>query len=118
MIKFFTLAFLVIALAPAAVQAQAGHEYSPLVEKSVGYKNWILKDLKDDKPVDLRSLVQGKKLVMVVYFTPWCGNWRHEAPVAAKLYEKYKAHGFEVIGVSEYASRDEVRAFFGPAGPP
>lgn len=38
--------------------------------------------------------------------------------MAAKLYEKYKAHGFEVIGVSEYASRDDVRAFFGPTGPP
>ena len=118
MIKFFTLILLLIALAPAAAQAQAGHEYSPLEEQTVGYKNWTLKDLKDDQPVDLRTLVQGKKLVMVVYFAPWCGNWKHEAPVAAKLHEKYKAHGFEVIGVSEYALREEVRAFFGPTGPP
>lgn len=118
MIKFLTLTLLVIALAPAAAQAQDGHEYSPLVEKTVSYKNWILKDLKTDEPVDLRSLVQAKKLVMVVYFAPWCGNWRHEAPVAASLYEKYKDQGFEVIGVSEYASRDEVRAFFGTTGPP
>ena len=66
------------------------HEYSPLVEKSVNYKNWTLNDLKDNKPADLRSAVAGKKLVMVVYFAPWCGNWRNEAPVAAKLYEKYK----------------------------
>jgi thiol-disulfide isomerase/thioredoxin len=116
MIKLLTLVLVIIALAPAAVQAQ--HEYSPLVEKTVSYKNWALKDLKDDKPVDLRSVVQGKKLVMVVYFAPWCGNWRNEAPVAARLYEKYKAQGFEVIGVSEYASRDDVRAFFGPTGSP
>ncbi len=118
MIKLLTFALLVIAVSPASAWAQSGHEYSPLVEKTVSYKNWTLKDLKDDKPVDLRSLVQGKKLVMVVYFAPWCGNWRHEAPVAAKLYEKYKDQGFEVIGVSEYASRDDVRAFFGPTGPP
>ncbi|MBA3513957.1 MAG: TlpA family protein disulfide reductase [Pyrinomonadaceae bacterium] len=118
MIKLFTFILLVIALVPSATHAQAGHEYSPLEEKVVGYRNWILKDLKDDKPVDLRSLVQGKKLVMVVYFTPWCGNWKHEAPVTAKLSEKYKAYGFEVIGVSEYALREEVRAFFGPTGPP
>ena len=108
----------VLTLSALAVSAQAGHEYSPLVEKTVNYKNWTLKTLKDDKPVDLRSLVQGKKLVMVVYFAPWCGNWRYEAPVAAKLYEKYKDQGFEVIGVGEYGSRDEVRAFFGPTGPP
>ena len=117
MIKFCTLVFLLIAFAPVAAWAQS-HEYSPLVEKTVSYKNWTLKDLKDDKPVDLRSLVQGKKLVMVVYFAPWCGNWRHEAPVAARLYEKYKSQGFEVIGVSEYGSRDEVRKFFGETGPP
>jgi len=99
------------------VRAQGGHEYSPLVEKTVNYKNWTYKSLKDDQSVDLRSLVKGKKLVMVVYFAPWCGNWKNEAPVAARLYEKYKAQGFEIIGVSEYASRDDVRTYFGPTGP-
>ena len=116
MIRLFTLAFCLLVLMPMAAKAQ--HEYSPLEEKTVNYKNWNLVGLKDDKPVDLRALVQGKKLVMVVYFAPWCGNWRYEAPVAAKLYEKYKAQGFEVIGVSEYGSRDDVKAFFGAAGPP
>ena len=116
--KLFALIILALALTPAAVFAQGGHEYSPLVEKTVNYKNWTLNDLKDNKPVELRSLVAGKKLVMVVYFAPWCGNWRHEAPVAARLYEKYKDQGFAVIGVSEYGSRDEVTTFFGSAGPP
>ena len=116
MIRLFTLAFCLLAIMPMAAKAQ--HEYSPLEEKTVNYKNWNLVGLKDDKPVDLRALVQGKKLVMVVYFAPWCGNWRYEAPIAAKLYEKYKAQGFEVIGVSEYGSRDDVKAFFGAAGPP
>ena len=117
MIKVFAIALCLVALAPVVALGQA-HEYSPLEEKTVNYKNWTLKTLKDEKPVDLRSLVQGKKLVMVVYFAPWCGNWRYEAPVAAKLYEKYKAQGFEVIGVGEYGSRDEVQKFFGPDGPP
>ncbi len=116
MLKLFAVAIFLFAFVPAVVRAQ--HEFSPLEEKTVNYKNWILKDIKDDKPVDLRSLVQGKKLVMVVYFAPWCGNWRFEAPVAAKLYEKYKDQGFQVIAVSEYGSRDEVRTFFGPTGPP
>jgi thiol-disulfide isomerase/thioredoxin len=71
-----------------------------------------------DQPEDLRALLAGKKLVMVVYFAPWCGNWRNEAPIAAKLFEKYKDQGFQVIGVSEYAARADVKAFFGEAGPP
>src|SRR5205807_1378195 len=71
-----------------------------------------------NKPVELRSLMQGKKLVMVLYFAPWCPNWRNEAPVAAGLYEKYKSQGFEIVAVGEYGSRDDVRAYFGPPGPP
>ena len=116
--RLFALFVLALALVPVAAHAQDGHEYSPLVEKTVNYKNWTLNDLKDNKPVDLRSLVQGKKLVMVVYFAPWCPNWRNEAPVAARLYEKYKDQGFTVIGVSEYGTRDTVSTFFGPTGAP
>ena len=112
------LAFATMACLPAAAFGQDGHEYSPLVEKTVNYKNWTLNDLKDNKPTDLRSLVQGKKLVMVVYFAPWCPNWRNEAPVAARLYEKYKDQGFAVVGVSEYGTRDTVNAFFAPTGAP
>ena len=101
-----------------ATPAQAGHEYSPLVEKTVNYKNWTLPNLATAKDEDLRSLMAGKKLVMIVYFAPWCGNWRNEAPIAAKLYEKYKSQGFQVIGVGEYGTLDEIRSFFGEAGPP
>ena len=115
--KFFILLVLTIAMSPLAAMAQAGHEYSPLVEKTVNYRNWSLPDLKTDKDDDLRKLMAGKKLVMIVYFAPWCGNWRNEAPIAAKLYDKYKGQGFQVIGVSEYASKDDVKSFFGDAGP-
>jgi len=115
--KLLILVFALM-LSPMAARAQGGHEYSPLVEKTVNYKNWALRNLKTDKPDDLRALVAGKKLVMIVYFAPWCGNWRFEAPIAAKLYEKYKDQGFQVIGVSEYGSRDDVKAYFGEAGAP
>ena len=114
--KLLLLAFALM-LSPLGANAQAGHEYSPLVEKTVNYKNWALPNLKTDQSEDLRKLVSGKKLVMIVYFAPWCGNWRNEAPIAAKLYEKYKDQGFQVIGVSEYATRADVKAFFGDAGP-
>ena len=116
--KRLLLLYLALVLSPLAANAQAGHEYSPLAEKTVNYKNWTLPNVKTDKSDELRSLMEGKKLVMIVYFAPWCGNWRYEAPIAAKLYEKYKDQGFQVIGVSEYASRDDVKRFFGEAGPP
>jgi thiol-disulfide isomerase/thioredoxin len=115
-LAIFILSILVFA--PMALRAQGNHEYSPVQEKTVNYKNWTLNDLQNNKPASLRSLMQGKKLVMVLYFAPWCPNWRNEAPVAASLYEKYKSQGFEIIGVGEYGSRDDVRAFFAPTGPP
>src|SRR5215217_2913819 len=114
----FALSILALAISPSTARAQAGHEYSPLAEQTVNYKNWSLPSLTADKSEDLRTLMVGKKLVMIVYFAPWCGNWRNEAPIAAKLYDKYKAQGFQVIGVSEYAMKDEVRSYFGKDGPP
>ena len=111
------LAVLAFVMSPAVARAQS-HEYSPLTEQTVNYKNWTLPNLTSDQQEDLRKLVAGKKLVMIVYFAPWCGNWRNEAPIAAKLYEKYKAQGFQVVGISEYATRDDVKNFFGKDGPP
>jgi len=110
-------AVLAFVMSPAVARAQS-HEYSPLTEQTVNYKNWTLPNITSDQQEDLRKVVAGKKLVMVVYFAPWCGNWRNEAPIALKLYEKYKAQGFQVIGVSEYAVRDDVKNFFGKDGPP
>lgn len=116
--KKLVLILFTIILASVTIRAQGNHEYAPVQEKTVNYKTWTLNDLATNKPVALRSLMQGKKLVMVLYFAPWCPNWHNEAPVAASLYEKYKSQGFEIIGVSEYGSRDDVKIFFGPAGAP
>jgi thiol-disulfide isomerase/thioredoxin len=116
--KLFILLLLIVAFAPAGAFAQGSHEYAPLEEKTINYKDWTYNRLVDGKPVNLRSFAQGKKLVMVVYFAPWCGNWKNEMPVAAKLYEKYKADGFDVVGVSEYGTRDETKTCFGDKGAP
>jgi len=112
------LAVLAFAVSPSTARAQAGHEYSPLAESTVNYENWTLPNIGTDKQEDLRKLMAGKKLVMIVYFAPWCGNWKNEAPIAAKLYDKYKAQGFQVIGISEYATKDEALSYFGKDGPP
>jgi thiol-disulfide isomerase/thioredoxin len=116
--KLILLVVSLLAFAPQAARAQGKHEYAPLEEKTINYKDWTFNSLKDGTPVNLRSFAQGKRLVLVVYFAHWCPNWKNEAPVAASLYEKYKAHGLDVIGVSEYGSRADSLNFFGPSGPP
>jgi len=107
-----------VVLSAGLARAQDGHEYAPIQEKTVNYKNWSLTNLQNNESEDLRSAIHDKKLVMIVYFAPWCPNWRNEAPIAAKLYQKYRDQGFMVIGVSEYASRDDVRKFFGDGALP
>lgn len=110
------LAFALAAVLPATALAQGGHEYAPLVERKIDYKDWTFKSLKDGSPVNLRELAKGKKLLLVVYFAPWCGNWKMQAPVVARLYKEYSKHGFEVVAVSEYASPEDSRAYFESAG--
>lgn len=117
MLRFFALAALSLGGA-FSVLAQGGHEYAPLQEKTVDYKDWTFKSLTDDAPVNLREWAGGKRLVLIVYFAEWCPNWRNEAPVLARLYKKYAPSGLGVIAVSEYAARDDVRKFFGKEGPP
>ena len=89
--------------------AQAQHEYAPLAEKEIKYKDWTYKQVRDGKDLNLLGSTKGKKLVMVVYFAPWCPNWKLQAPVAEKLYEKYKANGFEIIGVGEYDTVEAMK---------
>ena len=92
------------------VFASAQGEQAPILEKEFKYKDWTYKSVRDAKEINLRQSTNGKKLVLVVYFAPWCPNWKNEAPFAQKLYEKYKANGFEVIGVGEYDTVEKMKA--------
>lgn len=103
---FFIAAMILI----GSMFVQAQNEQAPILEKEFEYKNWEFKRLDGEGKVDLRKFSAGKKLVLVVYFAPWCGNWRFEAPIVQRLYEKYKDKGFDVVGVGEYDTTDAIRA--------
>jgi peroxiredoxin len=87
--------------------ALAQNEQAPILEKDIKYKDWVYKDFRTGEGTNLRNFTKGKKLVLVVYFAPWCPNWRHEAPFVQKMYEKYKGNGFDVMGVGEYQDSPE-----------
>ena len=40
------------------------------------------------------------KVVLIDFWASWCGPCRRENPNVVKLYDKYKAKGFEILGVS------------------
>lgn len=94
------LAFVILLFGLSAAIGQ--NEQAPIVEKEITYKNWTYKSIRTGEEVDLRDAAAGKKLVVVVYYAPWCGNWRFDAPMLKRLYEKYKGDGLEIIAVGEY----------------
>ncbi len=116
--NFLTLGLLVMLVVASTARATGGDESALIEEKAIKYKNWTFANLQTGAPVNLRDFAQGKKLVLVVYFAPWCGNWRAEAPRVARLYEKYKGQGFDVVAVNNYATKDEAKRFFGEKGSP
>ncbi|HEV2800675.1 MAG TPA: redoxin domain-containing protein [Pyrinomonadaceae bacterium] len=122
--KILSLVFSVVfvfALAAAsgvAAGASDGHEYAPIQEKKINYKDWTFKRIGTGEPVNFREWSKGKKLVLVVYLAPWCANWKMEAPVVERLYTKYKAHGFDVIGVSNYGTERDQQIHFKDKLPP
>lgn len=94
------LAFVFSLICLTGVLAQ--NEQAPLVEKEIEYKDWTYKNVRTGEDVNLRSFTKGKKLVIVVYFAPWCNNWKHDAPMLQRLYEKYHSAGLDIIAVGEY----------------
>jgi thiol-disulfide isomerase/thioredoxin len=102
--------FAFLSIAFFALTTLAQNEQAPMSEKSLSFKDWTYKTVEGDKDLNLRKALAGKKLVMVVYWAPWCPNWRYDAPFVEGLYEKYKANGLEIIGVAEYDTVDKMKA--------
>ncbi len=86
------------------------NEQSPIVEKNFAYKDWTHKNVKGDGKTNLREFAKDKKLVMVVYWAPWCFNWKHDVAFVQGLHERYKDNGLAIIGVGGYDPVDRMKA--------
>ena len=106
--RFLPSLLLLFALAGLAV---GQNEQSPITEKPFAYRDWTYKNLKSGGETNLREFAKGKKLVLVVYWAPWCPNWKHDVAFVQSLHEKYKDAGLGIIGVGEYDSIGKMKDF-------
>jgi glutathione peroxidase-family protein len=104
----FTFAFILSGF--LYTYGQGGNEQSPIVEKEIAYRDWSYKSVQTGADLNLRKITSGKKLVMVVYFAPWCPNWKHDLQFVQAMYDKYKGNGFDVVGVAEYDPVDSMKS--------
>lgn len=90
-----------------------GQELPTEIEfKDIAYKSWIYPNIMDDGKSDLRKLAEGKKLLIVVYFAPWCPDWNSEIPFLKDLLEKYGKDGLGVVAIGEYDLPDSMKSHF------
>ncbi|HSC52420.1 MAG TPA: TlpA disulfide reductase family protein [Phnomibacter sp.] len=73
--------------------------FAGMAQPAVGDKAPEIK-LKDTKGrVVALSSLQGK-VVLIDFWASWCGPCRRSNSTLAPIYEKYKAEGFEIYGIS------------------
>ena len=63
----------------------------------------------DGTPVDLAQM-RGQ-VIVVDFWASWCPPCRHESPDLVELYQKYRADGLQIIGISLDESRAKMEAF-------
>lgn len=102
------ICFALIVFGVTTLSAQ--DEQAPIIEREINYKDWTYKNVDGGGKVNLRDFAAGKKLVLVVYWAPWCHNWPSDIEFVKSLQEKYKDSGFAVIGVGLYDSISKMRA--------
>lgn len=106
LVKVFCLS-LVLSLSVFGIEGD--HEYAPILEKEIDYKNFVYDNTMTEGQTSLRDFAKGKKLVHVFYYAHWCHSTNYQAPITEKLYRKYKDQGYAVIGVNMYGSRDQTQ---------
>lgn len=97
--RYISAFILTLVLAGLAI---AQNEQAPIIERPIPYKDWSYNNIRGGGETNLREFARGKKLVMVVYWAPWCPNWRHDLEFVQGLHNKYSASGLGIIGVGLY----------------
>lgn len=89
-------------LAPESMYSKRINEYlaeNAKVEVGAHFIDFTLKTA-DGQDVNLETVVNRNRVVLVDFWASWCGPCRGENPYVKAAYERYHADGFEIVGIS------------------
>lgn len=80
-----------------AADLEAGTEAPDFVLKSMGGENLRLSEYRGD-------------VVLINFWTSWCGDCRESMPALNDLYERYREVGFQVLSINMDRKREDAAA--------
>jgi peroxiredoxin len=86
------------------------HNYVPLREVELEVRDFSFPML-NGRPLTLREAIKDKRLILIHYFATWCHNSNFDVKTMTDLYTRYFDQGLLVLGVCEYSTPNELRAF-------
>lgn len=81
--------------------------YGQLLKKQLFTESLLGKPLptfalpdREDKEVDIASLLKGKKCVLIDFWASWCGPCRKSIPTLKAIYKQAAKQGLEIVSIS------------------
>lgn len=61
--------------------------------------------------IRVESFLENSGMTLLWYFASWCWNCNQEIPLLQRMYKKYHAKGFDVLGIGVYSPVKDLKEF-------